>query len=699
MDDPHKDCFPQLKIAKAFLNSLSFPEMGSRRNNIQRALDETCNWLQSTPQYMDWINGTNADKFHGLLWIKGKPGSGKSTLMKDAVRRAELRYKGTSATTAAFFFNARGAGQLEKTPLGLYRSLLYQVLLQDVLALSHLSLMFERKVMFQHAVAWHQEELQDFLCTVFATSKSRPAVLFVDAMDECDDSEVRDLVRFFKNLSRKAFEAGADLKICFSSRHYPHISIDGCPEVIVEHHNRNDILLYIDSEAEDNRPIAGLKDEIFERSSGVFLWVVLAIAMLGKHGRGKSQKLLQQKLSEIPPELSTLFQTLFSHQDPAEADRVIRLMQLLLFGLQPLTQRQIHQALAFGGTSYGSFDEWKHSVDYLESDSLVHEMIIDLSKGLLEKVPSSSSSDDPTYQFIHETVREFFLGGQGFSLLHFRPGSIVGNSHSMIATCLVNYLGVEELRVLPDRSACKGLKADNPDLALLRYVCDFLFKHIEAAQELEVSQEAVLRRLSDDACEFLLRMAFSPFKSEYEAGSTILAAAIQHGVVKTAGRILKMGFSPNQPSAIALKYPLHMAVKGINTSVSGVLFKVPQLDMVNLLLQNGADVSLRNTFGQTALHIAATKNPSVLLAVLANKAYVDAQDSDGETPLHRAIFSSTYYSDHVKILLAHHARLDIRDHQGRTPLDVARNADSARNSRKQVQSVIKMMEEHLQRKP
>ncbi|EAQ83704.1 hypothetical protein CHGG_10108 [Chaetomium globosum CBS 148.51] len=682
-----------LTMVKAFLESLAFAEMDNRLGNIQRALDDTCDWLYSTTEYNAWINNTDVAKVHGLLWIKGKPGSGKSTLMKDAVRRVKLLYEGTQTTTAAFFFNARGTGDLEKTPFGLYRSLLYQVLCQDSLALDHLCPVFRQKAMFHPIVTWHQEELRDLLSRVFATCESRPAIVFIDAMDECNDDEVRDLIRFFKHLGNKAYNAGADLKICFSSRHYPHISINGCPEIVVEDNNRTDILRYIVAEAEDNRSIADLKDEIFERSCGVFLWVVLAIAMLGQHGRGKSLKLLQQKLREIPPVLSTLFRTLFSNQDPAEAERAVRLIQLILFSMQPLTQNQIHQALAFGGTRYGSLATWKDSVEYLETRVKIHEMIIDLSKGLLEQTPSSASQD-PTYQFIHETVREFFLHGNGFSLLYFSSTSIVGSGHSMMATCFANYLEVQELR--PATAGKCELPANDPDLALLAYICVRIFDHIEAAEEQGISQEGVLRRLSDDTCELLRRLAASPFTTRYQPGSTILVAAIDFGVIKTANRILRMGFSVNQQTATPLGYALHTALSGRRriTETAHVYRGSTQLQMVDLLLQNGADVSLKNQFGQRALHIAATRRPEVVLAILDKKPNVNPQDVDGETPLHRAIHSAHYYLRIVEILLAHGARVDIRNRRGETPLDVSRSRVAFGDISKDDGLVTKLMEEH-----
>ena len=88
-----------------------------RQKNIHVALDNTCNWLFSTTEYNDWISRKNIEVHHGLLWIKGRPGAGKSTLMKEALHRAEVKTSKTGTTTAGFFFNARGTEILEKTPL------------------------------------------------------------------------------------------------------------------------------------------------------------------------------------------------------------------------------------------------------------------------------------------------------------------------------------------------------------------------------------------------------------------------------------------------------------------------------------------------------------------------------------------------------------------------------------------------------
>ncbi|KAF7554339.1 hypothetical protein G7Z17_g2948 [Cylindrodendrum hubeiense] len=105
--------------------SLAFLEMNDRPNDIDGAVEGTCEWLSRHETYRDW-----ASRDRGLLWIEGKPGSGKSTLLKHVLRSVEADGDmGDKAIILSFFFHGRG-GELQRKPLGLFRSLLHQLLVQ-----------------------------------------------------------------------------------------------------------------------------------------------------------------------------------------------------------------------------------------------------------------------------------------------------------------------------------------------------------------------------------------------------------------------------------------------------------------------------------------------------------------------------------------------------------------------------------------
>lgn len=131
--------------------------------------------------------------------MKGKPGSGKSTLMKAAFSHlARPDHAPAALHTAAFFFNARGR-VLERTPLGMLRSLLYQLLTQSPERLSCFNDIYHKRAATTNgSVSWHEEELRSFFKELFATQQpsQHRTIIFVDALDECELDRMRDLACF-----------------------------------------------------------------------------------------------------------------------------------------------------------------------------------------------------------------------------------------------------------------------------------------------------------------------------------------------------------------------------------------------------------------------------------------------------------------------------------------------------------------------
>ena len=116
---------PEAKLQR-LRSALSYPQMGLRSAIVEDAYLDTCQWLFNTPEYRRWRDPTLYSGHHGFLWIKGKPGSGKSTAMKTLLSRAESARHPRGGVVLSYFFNARGEA-LERSTEGLYRSLLHQM--------------------------------------------------------------------------------------------------------------------------------------------------------------------------------------------------------------------------------------------------------------------------------------------------------------------------------------------------------------------------------------------------------------------------------------------------------------------------------------------------------------------------------------------------------------------------------------------
>lgn len=60
------------------------------------------------------------------------------------------------------------------------------------------------------------------------------AVCFIDALDECEEKQVREMIQFLEHIADLAVFNGIRFKVCFLSRHYPHVTIRNGLELLLE---------------------------------------------------------------------------------------------------------------------------------------------------------------------------------------------------------------------------------------------------------------------------------------------------------------------------------------------------------------------------------------------------------------------------------------------------------------------------------
>lgn len=261
-----------LRCSTACLRSLGFSGMRSRQQDIAFAEPDTCDWLFDTHESRAWRDPNRLHTHHGVLWLKGKPGVGKSTLMKHALHRyQDDLFEGY--LVVAYFFNARG-GKLERSPLGFLRSIVHQLIEHSDELYEIFTSLFRQKKMLSSGtdMQWRLSELQDFIRSlVRRRACSRPLLLVVDALDECDESDVRDVVSLLESLAVQAAQTGYRLRICLSSRHYPTIRMAKCVELVVEKNSAHqaDIETYIRERL--RTPDLHIQAQIAQRADGIFL--------------------------------------------------------------------------------------------------------------------------------------------------------------------------------------------------------------------------------------------------------------------------------------------------------------------------------------------------------------------------------------------------------------------------------------------
>ena len=431
---------------------------------------------------MDWRDHRNVETHRGLIWIKGNPGSGKSTLMREAHHRISQVHSQGLCHTAAFFFDAKG-DKLLHSPEGLYRSLLCQLLPRRRDDLRKVVEIYEEKVACIDrdegaAVSWDEIELRNLFQGLFEDCSSPHTILFIDALDECEGDQLRQLAFFFRDLTESAHEAGVKLEVCLSSRHFGAVTVSNCPIIAIEHHNKSDIMLYLDQKlaAHDtggSEAFRRLKNTIMEMSSGIFLWVVLVVDMLLKDlDEGKNERYLEGRLSKVPLALQGLFREMLS-QTQEDRETTLRFFQWVILAGELRLRERHHILLYLRRPTPHSLQECRESAYFTETDEQLEKQIRHISMGLVEvtakaepgpweetgsddySIAAGAGSLDPEtgetriVRLIHESVRQFFLHGEGFFILS--PGlghSAVGEGYvSIMDTCL-DFIGIPELDCL-----------------------------------------------------------------------------------------------------------------------------------------------------------------------------------------------------------------------------------------------------------
>lgn len=432
IQEPEDSSIEQRLLYTEFIKALRFPHIFSRRDAIKDPHTKSCRWILQDPRFTDWVDPQKHPDHHGFLWIAGKAGAGKSTLMK-FMSRAEPSSSRKDHLSATFFFHARGHA-LEKSISGMYRSLLVQLLEglkepQSVIDDSNI-------VLDEEGNCPSNEVLKGVLKQGILKLGTQPLTCFIDALDEGDEQQIIEMVRYFEELAEEATQGGIRFRICFSSRHYPYIDIRHGIRLTLEDQagHTEDLVNYVKSHLRVNSPapVADFHGELLRRSSGVFLWVVLVVDILNKESRRGGFSLLS-RLKEIPSDLRDLFADMLT-RDREDMHGFRLCINLILFSKRPLTPAEFYHALWSGLRAKGLADENPPDSSSMLFDSGALSSVINSSKGLAEITRSSY----PVVQFIHESVRDFLLKDNGLATIW--PDFATFASHEVLRDICTFYI-------------------------------------------------------------------------------------------------------------------------------------------------------------------------------------------------------------------------------------------------------------------
>lgn len=617
----------EMKNKEAVLNSLYYPRMQDRREWISEAHVKTFNWVLEgktrgpTPwsDLKKWLRQED-----GIYWLSGKAGSGKSTLMKyinqdDRTAKYLKEWASPMTLVVANFYFWNSGTSMQKSQLGLLQCLLFEVLTQRPnLIPKVLPVRWQSSNAHGNAAfAWTVSELSIAFEMLAMTELETKFCFAIDGLDEFDGHH-HNLINLLFSMTRTS-----NIKILASSRPWLvyQDAFENSPKLILQdlthddikvfaheslyNHTRFDRLLSLEP---DRAP--KLVTEIVDKASGVFLWVYLVVRSL-MEGLTNADRIhdLQRRLRSLPADLEQFFFHILTSLDSFYLHQASQLFRLALEAQKPLSVLTFSY-LDEDDPDFALKREIKpisHEEEAARCDT-IERRLNSRCKGLLESrrrksCDEFSNSDgivaeQVSYEvdFLHRSVRDFL------STPTVRIKLVALDTPEFNANMTLTKAFMAQIKGLPN-----GSHTESNFQALWNLVFDALF-HIsrvgnDVTPEAQVAlldelnraaarfrDVAIVKRRCDRTAHWVntgYRFGMSP-----EWNNDFLTLCIQYNLVPYVRQKLFAGVPLGRAGRPLLAFAMTSPTCNISNNRyerEKNLYNAPQLEMVNLLLDRGAD--------------------------------------------------------------------------------------------------------------
>lgn len=439
------------------LESLAFDMMDFRHSAIHDAHPATYDEVFETV-IGPWLRSSGS-----MFWISGKPGSGKSILMKYIVGHAHTRSKlreylgGEDPVIASYFFWINGT-LMQRSQEGLLRSLLREILSQrpdlvDLALPPSWDPLAMRDFGKRYSVgAWSRTDLLQSFYRLASSGETAPKFcVFVDGLDEYggDHEELVGVIRQLHSMK---------IKICIASRPWnvfeEAFGQDRNLKLYMHELNERDIKIYANDKLRNRAEFRSLDvaapraeeiiAEVVEKSQGVFLWVILVVRSLVEGLRNQDRlSQLEARLRHFPSDMEEFFGHMFNSIDPIYRSHTSHMFQVALEWERPLP-----------ASLYWILDEMEDDPDLpftmpnipstvpqrVKQTEEIKRRINGRCKGLLEVTFDKRA--DAVVDFLHRTAKDYLMTTQARTKLGDwqRPGfdilrTVCGASVAFLKIC------------------------------------------------------------------------------------------------------------------------------------------------------------------------------------------------------------------------------------------------------------------------
>ncbi|KAF8264005.1 ankyrin repeat-containing domain protein [Lactarius quietus] len=667
---------------KQLLRTWLSPADPSTNHNIARKAQHegTAVWLFQGKIVIEWKSTGS------LLWIYGKPGSGKSVICSSVIQDIMAVCETGSTIMAYFYFDFRDLNK--QTCHDLLRSLVFQLSTHSSSCCDILHRIYET-----HKGGTQQpsdDTLQGCLIEMLRLLAHGPVFIVLDAIDECPDSsgfppprsEVLQLVKELVDLHLRG------LYICATSR--PEVDIRAVFEPLAsrsvslhdESGQKEDIADYVRNvvnsspstamrrwRAEDKNLVI---ETLTERADGMFRWVYCQLERL----QYCFPSTLRRFINELPETLDETYDRILKGINRAQKDDAHRLLQCLTVASRPLRVKELAELLAFEfeASSSGGIPQLRE--DWRWDDE--EEAVLSTCSSLIAIVPGD---DSPVVQFSHFSVKEYLTSPRLAQSPHRDVSQFhidLESAHTIMAqACLATLLQLDE----------HSGKSDENGPPLAKYAAQHWVGHAQFAKVSSCIQGGMDGLFDSSKPHFAawLRVHnidehwsnFSP--PDHDSVASPLYYAAFCGFYDLAERLI-------------MKHPEQVNVAGcrILAPLPAALSK-EHFHVADLLYRHGAVVDVQDYFKETPLHAAlATGQVDVMRWLLDHGTDPDACGYNLWAPLHYA--ARNMRLDAVQVLLTYNADVNPQTVDRRTPLHMVFLSNSS--SEREVADMVRRLLEH-----
>lgn len=684
----------------------------SRYGKISKEHEGSLEWIWTHDQYQEW----STPNVSRLLYLQGKPGSGKSTLtryFRESLLERDPDAK--SAIVAKFFYSDRD-GKLQRSHYNMLRCILYEILGQhEACFYRHFQSVYRHRKALQERdasgpVEWDYESLKKIFSSMSDFSPAKRLYLIIDAVDESDDDDRREILDMMFNLCSKPKDCV--IKIFLASRPIGALQRNHSGDLLkskflsikLQDQTRADIARFADSFLKDLEFSSFLKqatEYIVENAQGVFLWVQLVKKeLLAYDEAGRcAEKDIFDFLKSLPTELEEFYQRMLNKMGRNKADvrDGKRMFQFVLFARRPLAANELLHALAIPDERNAQLpvrtDSFRKNIPPERRITHCSGNFLEIRRGLGSTTSEAAARN--SVQVMHQTVREFFLRSDGLvATSNFKMSE--RDAHICISITCIRYIILCASTIGERLPNIESWTAQNfkqcaqylEEMAFATYALDYLNFHIDGCQEdayvTDITSKFIDELINGPNVYLLgywatLRLKQASFMNKSSDAGTdtlnrILYAAVKEGYPIAAEVSLIVG-----ADVIATdekeRTPLHYAAENGYGAVA------------RLLLDNGANFLGKDNLGWTPISLAATRGHETVVRLLLERG-ADLESKQlkyGQTPL--SLAAANGHERVVRVLLEGGANSESKDKLGQSPLSCA-----AENGH---EAVVKALLDHL----